>query len=249
VQFRPVGEEGFVERVEPRRSELSRTSKGRRQVIAANIDRVLIIASVAEPRLKPNLIDRYLVMAEKDGLDPVIVFSKVDLVDPAELQPIAGVYSQLGYRVLFLSVKQEQGVAALRKIVSRGASVVSGQSGVGKTSLLNALEPRWNLAVSEVSQENDKGRHTTTTATLLPLSGGGHIVDTPGIRQFRLWDVIPSEVAGAFREFRPYVSTCRYPNCMHMQEDLCAVKDAVADGLIDPRRYESYFGIASGDDA
>jgi ribosome biogenesis GTPase len=117
---------------------------------------------------------------------------------------------------------------------------LAGQSGVGKSSLLNAVDERLDLPVAEVSRENQKGRHTTTTATLFPLSFGGYVVDTPGIRQFQLWDVIPEEVPGFFRDERPYVSLCRFPNCTHTHEDQCAVKDAVADGRIDDRRYESY---------
>jgi ribosome biogenesis GTPase len=118
---------------------------------------------------------------------------------------------------------------------------------VGKSSLLNAVEPGLDLRVQTVSDESQKGRHTTTTAELIPLSFGGYVVDTPGIRQFQLWDVIPEEVAGFFRELRPYVSRCRFPDCTHTHEDDCAVKDAVADGWIDTRRYESYVQIRSGD--
>ena len=119
---------------------------------------------------------------------------------------------------------------------------------MGKSSLLNAVEPGLHLRVQEVSVESQKGRHTTTTAELIPLSFGGYVVDTPGIRQFQLWDVIPEEVAGFFRDFRPYVSRCRYPDCTHTHEDGCAVKDAVADGWIDARRYESYSQIREGDE-
>ena len=126
-------------------------------------------------------------------------------------------------------------------------SVVAGQSGVGKSSLLNAVDGQLDLPVSEVSHETQKGRHTTTTAQLLPLSFGGYVVDTPGIRQFQLWDVIPEEVASFYRDVRPYVSLCRYPDCTHTHEEDCAVKNAVADGRIDDRRYESYCHLFCGD--
>jgi ribosome biogenesis GTPase len=188
-----------------------------------------------------------LVTAEKGGIRPIICINKIDLIEPADLMPISGVYAQLGYDVVLVSAKNNIGIDRLRERLIGAESVVSGQSGVGKSSLLNAIEPDLDLRVQSVSEETQKGRHTTTTAVLIPLSFGGYVVDTPGIRQFQLWDVIPEEVAGFFRELRPYVSRCRFPDCTHTHEDSCAVKDAVADGWIDARRYESYVQIRSGD--
>ena len=249
VWVRPEGDnEGIIERVEPRRGILSRTSRGRQHLLVTNVDQVLIVASAAEPRLKPNLIDRYLITAEKAEIDPILCINKVDLLDPAHLQPLVGVYSQLGYRVLLLSALRNWGIEQLRGLLRGRESAVTGQSGVGKSSLLNAIEPGLDLRVQSVSGETEKGRHTTTTSELIPLSTGGFVVDTPGIRQFQLWDVIPEEVAGFFRELRPYVCHCRYPDCTHTHEEPCAVKDAVADGYIDVRRYESYLQIQAGDD-
>jgi ribosome biogenesis GTPase len=248
VWFRPQGTgEGIIERVEPRHGVLSRTSRGRQHVLVANIDQIVIVTSAAEPRLKPNLIDRLLVTAEKTGIHPVICINKIDLVEPADLMPLVGVYAQLGYEVLLVSATAAIGVDRLRARLAGQESVVTGQSGVGKSSLLNAVEPELQLRVRSVSEETQKGRHTTTTAELIPLSFGGYVVDTPGIRQFQLWDVIPEEVASYFRELRPYVSRCRFPDCTHTHEDDCAVKDAVADGWIDARRYESYVQIRAGD--
>jgi ribosome biogenesis GTPase len=244
VWFRPEGTaEGIIERVEPRRGLISRTSRGRQHVLVANVDQLIIVTSAAEPRIKPNLIDRLLVTAEKSGIRPVICINKIDLIEPADLMPLVGVYAQLGYGVLFVSASTGFGVERLRAQLAGAESVVSGQSGVGKSSLLNAVEPGLHLRVQTVSEETQKGRHTTTTAELIPLSFGGYVVDTPGIRQFQLWDVIPEEVAGYFRELRPYVSRCRFPDCTHTHESDCAVKDAVADGWIDARRYESYVQI------
>ncbi len=249
IWFRPEGrDQGIIERVEPRHGILSRTSRSRQHVLVANVDQMIIVTSVAEPRLKPNLVDRFLVSAEKAQIRPVICINKIDLVNAADLMPLAGVYSQLGYEVLFVSAATGFGVERLRARLAGRESVVTGQSGVGKSSLLNAIEPGLKLRVESVSEETQKGRHTTTTAELLPLANGGFVVDTPGIRQFQLWDVIPEEVAGYFRDLRPYVSQCRFPDCNHTHEESCAVKDAVADGWIDARRYESYVQIHSGDE-
>jgi ribosome biogenesis GTPase len=244
---RAAGDEGWIERVEPRRHLVSRMSKGRQHILAANIDQLVIVASAAQPALKPNLIDRFLVEAERMQIDPLIVINKIDLVDPADLMPLAGVYGQLGYRVLLVSAATGQGIDRLRRWIVGQQSVVAGQSGVGKSSLLNAIEPQLGLRVAAVSRENEKGRHTTTVARLIPLAAGGSVVDTPGIRQFQLWDIVPQEVAGYYRDLRPYVDRCRFPDCTHTHEADCAVKHAVADGRIDPRRYESYCHLRSGE--
>jgi ribosome biogenesis GTPase len=250
VWVRPEGKtEGIIERVEPRTGVLSRTSRGRQHVLVTNVDQLILVTSAAQPRLKPHLVDRYLVTAEKTRIEPIICINKVDLVNRADLEPLIGVYSQLGYRTLQVSATTGWGIATLKELIRGRSSAFTGQSGVGKSSLLNAIETGLALRVQEVSQESEKGKHTTTTAELIPLSFGGFVVDTPGIRQFQLWDVIPEEVAGFFRELRPYVSHCRYPDCTHTHEEPCAVKDAVADGFIDARRYESYLQIHAGDEA
>lgn len=238
--------EGMIVRVEPRHGTLSRAVRGRRQVIVSNVDQLLVVASVAEPRLKPNLIDRLLVAAEKGRVRPIICINKIDLVEPANLEPLVGVYSRMGYPVLLVSAKTGFGTDRLRRLVAGRESVVAGQSGVGKSSLLNAIDTNLHLRVGAVSEENEKGRHTTTTARLSALGCGGFVVDTPGMRGFELWDVIPEEVAGYYRDLRPYVSLCRFPDCTHTHEDDCAVKDAVTDGRLDERRYESYCSMRSG---
>ncbi len=249
VHFRSAGnDEGMIEKVEPRKSMLCRTSKGRLHVIVANVDQLVIVASAAEPSIKPNLIDRYLIAAEQWHIRPIICINKIDLVDPADLQPLAGVYGQMGYEVHLVSAETGQGMDRLRRLLVGRESVVSGQSGVGKSSLLNAIEPNLGLRVGKVSTENQKGKHTTTTARLIRMDLGGHVIDTPGIRQFQLWDVIPAEVAGFYRDLRPFVSLCRFPDCTHTHEANCAVKDAVADNRLDARRYESYCHILAGDE-
>jgi ribosome biogenesis GTPase len=249
VWLRPeVGNEGFIERVEPRQNIISRMSRGRQQILVGNVDRLVIVASAAEPNLKPNLIDRFLVEAERMRIEPVICINKIDLVDPAHLMPLVGVYGQMGYRVLLVSAAANQGIDRLRRLIAGKESVVAGQSGVGKSSILNAIEPELALRVGEVSRENEKGKHTTSVARLIPLKIGGFVVDTPGIRQFQLWDIVPEEVASYYRDIRPYVSRCRFPDCTHTHEADCAVKDAVADGRLDARRYESYCHLRSGDE-
>lgn len=248
VYFRPDGtENGLIERIEPRRSVLCRTSRKRQHVLVANVDQVVIVTSAAEPTLKPNLIDRMLVEAERNRVRPILCINKIDLVEPADLQPLAGVFGQMGYQVLLVSAEKGIGVQPLKRLLAGKASVVAGQSGVGKSSLLNAIEPGLGLKVGEVSEENQKGKHTTTSARLIPLAAGGYVVDTPGIRQFQLWDVIPEEVGGYYRDLRPYINLCRYPDCTHTHETDCGVKNAVADGRLDVRRYESYCHLFAGD--
>jgi len=241
--------DSLIEQIEPRQHILSRMSKQRQQILVANVDQLVIVASAAEPNLKPNLIDRFLVEAERMHIEPILCINKSDLIDPADLQPIIGVYGQMGYQVLLVSATTGQGIDRLRRLVAGKESAVAGQSGVGKSSLLNAIEPELALKVGVVSRENQKGKHTTTVARLIPLAMGGFVVDTPGIRQFQLWDIVPEEVAGLYRDIRPYVSLCRFPDCTHTHEAHCAVKDAVADNRLDARRYESYCHLCSGDEA
>lgn len=241
VGIRPDAEgTGTIHSVQPRTSTLCRTSRGRQHVIVTNVDWLLIVVSAAQPDLKPGLVDRFLLTAERFGIRPVVCINKVDLIDQTDLQQIAGVFAQAGYPVILTSIETGQGVDYLRELIYGGSTALAGQSGVGKSSLLNCVEPGLGLRVGAVSRDNDKGKHTTTAAQLIPLQNGGFVVDTPGIRQFQLWDISADEVAGLMPEMRPYVSQCRYPNCRHTSEDGCAVKDAVADGRIDARRYDSY---------
>ncbi|HZZ73448.1 MAG TPA: ribosome small subunit-dependent GTPase A [Pirellulales bacterium] len=247
VWFLPGGDdEGVIERIEPRTHLLCRTSKRRQHILVTNVDQLLIVGSAAEPYLKPNLIDRFLLCAEQGRMRPLIIINKVDLIEPADLMPLSGVYARMGYAVHLVSAATGAGIAALRRALQGHASAVVGQSGVGKSSLLNAIDPQLRLKVGAISEENQKGKHTTTTARLSPLAPGGYVVDTPGIRQFQLWDTIPAEVIGFFRDLRPYVNLCRFPNCSHTHEAECAIKNAVADGRLDARRYESYCQLAAG---
>jgi ribosome biogenesis GTPase len=242
-----IGEEGVIERVEPRHGILTRASRGRGHVLVANVDQVVIVMALKEPELKLHLIDRYIASAEKGGIEPVICLNKSDLIDPVEVQPIVGYYSQLGITTILASARTGVGIERLRAVLRDRQSVISGQSGVGKSSLLNAIEPDLALRVRTVSAVNQKGRHTTTTAALLQLTGGGWVVDTPGIRQFALWDIMPEEVEGFFVEFRPYVALCAFPDCTHTHEERCAVKNAVAMRYLNEQRYFSFLGMSQGD--
>lgn len=239
--------EGWIERIEPRHGLLTRASRGRQHVLVANVDQVVFVLSLVEPELKPHLIDRYLASAEQGGIQPVLCLNKADLIEPPRYQYLIGLYSQLGVSVFLTSAAAGAGVDRLRQCLRGRTTVFSGQSGVGKSSLLNAIQPGLELRVREVSEANQKGKHTTTAAELIQLDLGGWVVDTPGIRQFQLWDLLPEEIEGFFPEFRPFVPLCGYPDCTHTHEDRCAIKRAVARRQICPSRYTSYLGMFAGE--
>ncbi len=235
--------EGVIERIEPRKGILTRESRRREHVLVSNVDQVVIVMSLVEPDLKPHLIDRYLATAQKGDLKPIICLNKADLVERANLQSLIGSYARLGIPTLLTSAKTGEGMVQLRELLVGKASVFSGQSGVGKSSLLNAIQPGLALRVSNVSDVNQKGKHTTTTSELIALDFGGWVVDTPGVRSLALWDVIAREVEGFFAEFHPFVSKCTFPDCTHTHEEGCGVKRAVELRFISARRYHSYLGM------
>jgi ribosome biogenesis GTPase len=239
---------GVIERINPRQTVLARGIKRKEQVIAANISQALILASAANPALKTNLIDRLLISAHKGGVKPIICINKCDLVDPVRLQPIVGTYARLGYEILLTSATAQTGIEELARLLRGLDTVAAGQSGVGKSSLLNTLQPGLGLQTGPVSAWSQKGRHTTRTAVLHRLDLGGWVVDTPGIRQMELWAVRPEEVEVFFPEFRPFVPGCRFADCSHEHEAGCAVKRAVDRDLISPVRYASYLKIMAGAD-
>jgi ribosome biogenesis GTPase len=239
----PPDLEGLIERVEPRHGLLTRASRKREHVLVANVDQVVIVVSLVEPELKPHLIDRYLASALKGEIQPILCLNKSDRIDAVDYQSIVGFYSQLGVPTLLTSATTGTGVATLRRWLTDRETVFSGQSGVGKSSLLNAVQPDLGLRVREVSEVNQKGRHTTTTSELIRLDFGGWVVDTPGVRQFELWDTLPEEVEGFFPEFHPFVPLCGYPDCTHTHEDRCAVKRALLRRQITDKRYTSYLGM------
>jgi ribosome biogenesis GTPase len=242
-----AGLDGVIERVEPRHGLLTRASRGREHVLVANVDQVVFVMSLVEPALKPHLIDRYLASAQVGGIRPILCLNKVDLVEPAPYQPLVGLYSQLGVPTLLTSATDGRGIETLREWLRGRETVFSGQSGVGKSSLLNAIQPELGLRVREVSEVNQKGKHTTTSSELIRLNFGGWVVDTPGLRQFELWNILPEEVEGFFAEFRPFVPLCGFPDCTHTHEERCAVKRAVERRQISASRYTSYLGLFAGE--
>jgi ribosome biogenesis GTPase len=248
VWIRPsINDEGFIERVEPRHGVLTRASRRQQQIVAANVDQVVFVVSLVNPDLKPHLIDRFLASAHMGGIRPIVCLNKADLADPVAYQPLVGLYSQLGITTYLTSAENGLGVERLRALIHNRQTVFSGQSGVGKSSLLNAIQPGLGLRVREVSEANSKGRHTTTHAELIKLDFGGWVVDTPGMRQFELWDMRPEEMEGFFAEFRPYVPLCGFPDCTHTHEENCAVKRAVLRRQISASRYTSYLGLFAGE--
>ncbi|HUW31345.1 MAG TPA: ribosome small subunit-dependent GTPase A [Planctomycetota bacterium] len=232
-----------VERVYPRRTILSRKYMEREHVVAVNVDQLAIVVSVAAPPLRTGLIDRYLVAAGKGELEPVIAVNKIDLAEDDSHRAIMQVYTDLGYRVIYCSVETGEGLDDVRNALAGKTSILAGQSGAGKSSILNALQPGLKLRVGDVSEATSKGIHTTTSVRLLALEFGGYVVDTPGIREFALWDVSRKEVPHYFREFHAYLGTCRLRGCTHTHEPGCEVKAALEQGAISRERYESYFRL------
>jgi ribosome biogenesis GTPase len=243
VVWRPGEPSGVVVARQPRDSELLRPDpRGNLKPVAANVDRIIVvIAPLPEPHA--NLVDRYLVAAESVGIEPVILLNKSDLVSTENRQAIEdllAVYPPLGYRVLEASCKNRDGLAGLMAALEGHTSVFVGQSGVGKSSLVNALLPEVETRVGELSEGTDKGTHTTTTARLYHLPSGGALIDSPGIREFGLWHMEREQIESGFREFRPLLGHCRFRDCRHREEPGCALNAAVAAGEISERRMESY---------
>jgi len=242
--------EGMIEAVLPRQRMLARmapTPHGEyQQIIVANPDQAVFVFACANPEPRLGMLDRFLVITEKQGLPGLIVANKVDLVSLEQAQKLFGHYVPLGYAVLFTSARRGTGLEELRQRLRGKLSVLVGPSGVGKTSLLNALQPGLGLLVREVSQATSKGRHTTVVRQLFPLAEGGYIADTPGLKALALWDIEPHELDGYFPELRPLVEDCQFSDCTHLHEPGCAVREALMKGQIHPDRYESYVRMRQG---
>jgi len=229
--------------VRRRKSVLARRAAGERrpraQPIAANVDQVVVVASVRSPEPSPRFLDRFLVIAAANRIPAVIVLNKVDL-DRTALDRLLERYTPAGYQVLATSVRLPEGLAAFRDLLRGRESVLAGQSGVGKSSLLNALDPGLNLRIGEISAKWDTGKHTTRAALVVPLAGGGYVVDTPGLREVGTWGIDPELLAVCFPEFRRFLDQCRFDNCRHLAEPGCAVRDAAEQGAFDADRLVSY---------
>lgn len=232
----------------PRRSKLSRRapdphtgrkSSTREQVIVANPDQVAFVFACHDPKPHVRMLDRYLVIAETQRLPAIIVANKIDLIGIDAARQLFDVYERIGYSVYYTSAAHNEGIDVLHEQLRARISVLSGPSGVGKSSLLNALQSGLGLAARTISAATRKGRHTTVTVQLLPFAGG-YIADTPGLRALGLWDVNVHQIAWGFREFRPFIPQCKYNDCEHISEPDCAVIEAVGNDAITPERYDSY---------
>ena len=245
---------GQIVEILPRRNRLARRSAVPmpgahpfEQVIAANVDLIVPVFAAADPAPKWNLLDRYLVSAESLEIPSLVCITKLDLAQAGdgsldeELEAVAAEYRRIGYPVLLTSARTHTGMADLRDALSGQVAVLVGKSGVGKTSLLNALQPGLGLRVSAVNPVTGKGRHTTSSTEMFALEAGGAIVDTPGVREFGLWDVDQDDLALFFPEMRPFIGRCRFGlGCRHADEPGCALRQAVMAGQVSPRRYQSY---------
>lgn len=242
---------GLIEEIEPRERIFTRLAplpKGEyQQILIANLDQVFLVFACAEPPPRFGMLDRFLVIAEKQDIPVLIVVNKIDLVGMELAVELFGHYQPLGYELLFTSARTGVGVGELHDRLIGKISLFAGPSGAGKSSLLNVIQPGLGLAVRQVSHVTSKGRHTTVVREMFPLDGGGYVADTPGLKALALWDIEPEEVDGYFPELSSLVLHCQFSNCSHVHEPGCAVLAALEDGKIHPRRYQSYLSMRFGD--
>jgi len=241
---------GVIEEVFSRKNEVVRLDprpQGEyRQILIANADQVIFVFASTKPEPKLRMLDRFLVIAEKQGVKPIIVINKVDLIGVDEAKLKFGMYEKIGYRIIYTSVVTGEGISQLRERMVGRISALAGPSGVGKSSLMNVIEPGIMLATGSVSEFNEKGRHTTNVRQLHPLTGGGWVADAPGWKSLGLWDTYPEEIDAYFPDIRPFVEDCAFSDCTHSHEPGCAVIKAVNEGKIDPRRFDSFQRLREG---
>ena len=241
VDLTAAEDAGWILRIFPRRTKLSRRPNVGypEQVLVSNADTLLMVASMRTPPFRAGLVDRLLVAASCGGLEPVLILSKADLATPDEISPIENLYSSLGYTILVTSILESRGLESLRDLLQNRTTVLSGHSGVGKSSLIKALFPDWEIRIGRISNKSGKGRHTTRMAEMFRIPIGGFIVDTPGIRELEPL-VTPNELDSHFVEFVPYLGQCKFKGCTHIHEPQCLIKDAVTSKKITEQRYKSY---------
>jgi len=222
-------------------------------IIAANIDLAIVMASIAVPATSTGFIDRFLVTAEAYSIPAAVVFHKIDLIEDDEQalnyqQELANIYKNIGYTVLFTSIKRPESLESFKELLKNKITLISGHSGVGKSSIINAIQPGLNLKVGKVSYKHLKGKHTTTYAQLLPLSFGGFVIDTPGIKEFGIVNMDKFEISHYFPEMRKYLGQCKFNNCLHLNEPGCKVLEALENNEISYSRYKSYLSILEDED-
>jgi ribosome biogenesis GTPase len=247
-------EEGVVEEILPRQTKFSRQYAGKQeeieQIIVANADQVVAVVSTRMPPLNYRTLDRFLILAEAGEMAAVICLNKMDLVDSTQREQLTStfeIYEKLGYQVLYTSINTPATFESLRNVLRDKFSVIVGASGVGKSSLLNAIQPNLKLRTAEVGEKTRKGRHTTTLVELFSLEIGGEVADTPGIREVGLWGVDTENLEYYFPEMEHFLGTCRYNDCAHVKESDCAIQSAVESGDIHPERYRSYVVLKTGE--
>jgi len=244
---------GAIEEILPRKKEFFRlapTTRGEfKQVFLANPDQICLVFACDHPAPSFRMLDRFLVITEKQQIPVLIIANKMDLVGKTKAKELFSTYFQLGYEVLITSAKDQTGINELRQRLVGKTTAFSGPSGVGKSSLLNLVQPGLGLAIGGVKDTSyHKGKHTTVVRELFELDGGGYVADMPGLRSLALWDTEPEELDAYFPELRELVANCQFSNCSHISEPGCAVKSAVDEGNVDRGRYESYLRLREGDD-
>lgn len=254
IELEEGREEGIIDKIEERKNYIIRKASNlskQTHILASNLDQVLILASLVQPSTSLGFIDRFLATAEAYHIPAVIVFNKSDLYDSEllnSLQSISSIYKNIGYPLLSCSAKSMVNVEEIRNLLKDKTTLIAGHSGVGKSTLLNAVEPDLNLKTGEISNYSNKGKHTTTFAEMFNLSFGGYIIDTPGIKELGVVDFDDRLVSHYFKEMKALIGKCKFNDCMHLSEPGCAVVKAVEEGLIHPSRYASYLSILQNED-
>lgn len=252
VKVTPIDEDtGVIDEIEPRTRMFTRKAplpQGEyQQILVANPDQVAFVFACSEPEPRFGMLDRYLIIAEEQNVPPLIIANKVDLIGKGAAEQMFGLYADLGYPLLYSSARTGVGVESLKMRLKKKITLLTGPSGVGKSSLLNAIQPGLGLEVRQVSEATSKGRHTTVYREMFPLDEGGYVVDTPGLKALALWDIEPEELDAYFPEMKALVKFCQFSDCTHVHEPGCAVIAAVEEGSVHPRRYESYLRIRYGE--